>query len=131
MTESTTEETRPIPAPDIPVRGAVAVVGSRSWTDRATLFAVLDRLRPQAVVSGGAVGADALAREWCALRGVPLVEFPPDYATFGMAAPHIRNRRILDAAASVVAFHDGASKGTARMIAEARRRGLPVEVVHG
>lgn len=113
----------------IPPGAVLAVVGSRTWTDRERVFAVLDRLRPGRVVSGGALGADTLAREWAASRSVPLVEFPPDFRAHGIAAPHIRNRAILAESRALVAFHDGVSRGTARMIEGARRLGLPVEVV--
>ena len=46
------------------------------------------------IVSGGARGVDTLAREYAAARGIPLVEFLPQYERYGRAAPLKRNAEI-------------------------------------
>lgn len=112
----------------------VAVIGGRDFVDRAVLERCLDNLwaslgRPRAVVSGGATGADRLAAAYARNRGIPLIEFKPDYAACRTpqerrAAPLLRNARIIKAADVVVAFWDGRSRGTADGLARARRAGL-------
>jgi len=58
--------------------------------------------------------------------------FPAHWDEYGRAAGPIRNRQMLDKgwADAVVAFHLNLdeSKGTADMVREARKRGLPVWV---
>ncbi|AVK77475.1 hypothetical protein pmac_cds_787 [Pandoravirus macleodensis] len=112
----------------------VAVIGGRDFVDRAVLERCLDSLsaslgRPGAIVSGGATGADRLAAAYARNRGIPLVEFKPDYAACRTpqerrTAPLLRNARIIEAADVVVAFWDGRSRGTADGLARARRAGL-------
>jgi len=52
-----------------------------------------------------------------------------DWQQYGRRAGAIRNRRIVAAASRVVAFWDGASKGTSITIDMARELGKPVEVI--
>lgn len=106
-----------------------AVIGSRGCTNRERVFATLDDLMPSAIVTGGAAGADTLAAEWAELNGVPCEVIRPDYNFHGRHAPHVRNREILRRAAGIIAFWDGKSRGTLRMIAGARRGRLNVHVV--
>nr|UDO47046.1 hypothetical protein [Pandoravirus massiliensis] len=112
----------------------VAVIGGRDFADRAVLERCLDDLsaslgRPRAIVSGGATGADNLAAAYACSRGIPLVEFKPDYTACRTPrerriAPLLRNEPIIKAADVVVAFWDGRSRGTADGLARARRAGL-------
>ena len=81
------------------------------------------------IVSGGARGVDTLAREYAAARGIPLVEFLPQYERYGRAAPLKRNAEIAAYADEVLAFWDGRSIGTQSAIAEFRIRGKKVTVV--
>lgn len=109
----------------------LAVVGSRTFADRERLFRLLDRLRPrlECVVTGGARGADALAEEWARERGVPVVVLRADWRRFGRGAGPRRNAEVVAAATAVLAFWDGASRGTADTVRRARAAGVPVHVV--
>ncbi|MDO7874359.1 DUF2493 domain-containing protein [Hymenobacter sp. ASUV-10] len=114
----------------------LAVIGSRHFADYAFLAATLDGLQVagllpviSTIVSGGARGADALAARYARERGLPLVEFTPDYARYGRRAPLVRNQLIVDAAEALVAFHDGLSRGTRHALRQTRRRGLKPIVV--
>ena len=81
------------------------------------------------IISGGARGVDALAREYALAHGIPCTEIHPDYARYGKGAPLRRNKAIIARADLVIAIWDGTSTGTAQTIAECRRLGKPV-IVH-
>lgn len=64
------------------------------------------------IVSGGAKGVDACAREYALANGIKLTEFLPEYEKFGRAAPLKRNDTIVDYSDFVLIFWDGKSRGT-------------------
>ena len=107
----------------------VAIVGSRS-ADASIMPTILKQLPSDTteIVSGGAVGVDALAEEVAHALSLPLRVFEPDYKTFGKTAPLWRNRQIIDYADLVLAFWDGQSRGTAFVVAECVKCGKPVRV---
>lgn len=107
----------------------VLVCGGREYWDERTVFAVLDKLHKQrritVVISGGALGADTVARNWCRRAGLMWMGFPADWKRFGRAAGLIRNSMMLHEGPDiVVAFPGGA--GTADLVGKAKARGLPV-----
>lgn len=111
------------------------VCGGRDFADREFVFSCLDRVdrkrRVMLLVHGGATGADALADEWAAARGVARLPFPvprEEWRALGPKAGPMRNARMLAIAApdGVVAFPGGA--GTADMVERAHRAGVPVWV---
>ena len=59
------------------------VCGGRSFEDRALLYARLDyynaALSITKIIHGGARGADTLAGEWAADRGIAVQVFPADW----------------------------------------------------
>ena len=104
----------------------VAVIGSRSLS-----IPDLGEYLPEGVteiVSGGARGVDTSAREYAQAHQLKLTEFLPEYALFGRSAPIKRNVKIIENADLVLAFWDGKSRGTAFVIAECKKRGIPVKV---
>ncbi len=111
----------------------VLVCGSRDWADVAAIGYRLSILPAGTeVLHGGARGADSIAEEFCipvSRRLVPRC-FQADWATHGKRAGILRNLQMLDERPDlVIAFWDGKSKGTAHTIGEARKRGIPVEVI--
>ena len=84
-----------------------AVIGSRNFTDYKLLESTLESL-PEItqIVSGGAKGADSLAKTYAEQHQLPLVIFKPDWKQYGKGAGIVRNRQIIDAAQMVVAFWD-------------------------
>lgn len=109
----------------------VLVCGGRDYADRAAVFQVLDglhRARPFGlVIHGGARGADALAGEWAAERGVPRLVMKADWKTHGKAAGPIRNQAMLERKPdAVVAFPGGA--GTRDMVRRADKAGVRIFV---
>jgi hypothetical protein len=81
------------------------------------------------VIAGGARGADTLAAQWAADRGIPAEVYMADWQGQGRKAGPIRNQRMLDEGRPdlVAAFPGG--KGTAGMMALARKAGVPVIVL--
>ena len=69
------------------------------------------------IVSGGARGADSLAKMYAEERKYEYHEFPADWNTYGKSAGYIRNRRMHEficqfPSREVLCFWDGQSKGT-------------------
>ena len=105
----------------------LAVIGSRNLTKIR-----LEEHFPVGVseiVSGGARGVDLLAREFARKNHIPLVEFLPQYALYGRAAPLKRNEEIAAYADEAIAFWDGSSKGCAYTVKAFQRLGKRVTVV--
>lgn len=107
----------------------VIVCGGRSYDDRATLFAALDRFHAAhgitCIIQGGASGADRLAYEWAASRMIAVENIPADWKKYGRAAGPIRNRAMLASYPNaVIAFPGG--RGTDDMKRQAREFGVPV-----
>ncbi len=104
----------------------VAVVGSR----RLCVEHLENYLPAETteIISGGACGVDAAAREYALRRGLKLTEFLPEYSRYGRCAPLKRNLQIIERADLVLAFWDGTSKGTKNVIETCRKQGVPVTV---
>lgn len=108
----------------------IAIVGSREFTRLELVgkyVATLDE--GTTVVSGGARGVDRYAVDAAKKRGLKTIVFPADWDTHGKAAGMIRNKQIVDAADKVVAFWDGASRGTMHSVNYAKSKGKPVLVL--
>ena len=105
----------------------IAVIGSRN-------LAVddIDKYIPaecEEIVSGGARGIDKCAEEYAKAKGLTLTVFLPDYERYGRGAPIVRNKQIVDYADSIVAFWDGASRGTKSVIDYCGKTGKDCTVV--
>lgn len=84
---------------------------------------------PAKLIHGGARGADTMAGQWAASNNIEVQVFPANWDRDGRAAGPIRNSQMLAEGKPdvVVAFPGG--KGTADMIAKARRAGVPVREI--
>jgi hypothetical protein len=107
---------------------SLAVVGSRGFKDYDRVCKVLDEYSIGIVVSGGADGADDLAKRYAKERGLVLVELIPDWKRHGRSAGMIRNQDIVKRCDRMVAFWDGKSPGTADAIDKAKKLKKPVQV---
>lgn len=111
----------------------VLVCGSRKFRDRAPVFARLDELHRERgialVIEGGAPGADAIANAWAKSRAVACLSVPADWSMGPKAGP-LRNARMLAEGKPelVLAFPmvGAENKGTANMVGQARKAGVPV-----
>jgi hypothetical protein len=118
----------------------IGVVGSRSFHDYDELKKILDseikhaRLykpdRKVRIVSGGARGADTLARRYAYSReDVEYTEHRPDWKKYGRKAGIVRNFEVIKNSGRIIAFWNGKSKGTKHVITAARQIGKHVKVV--
>lgn len=111
----------------------ILVCGSRSW-DRPDLVGErLARLPAGTIVVHGACpeGADLHAALHCVALGLEQRPYPADWKRFGRSAGHKRNAQMLDENPDVelvLAFWDGASRGTKGMLDLAEKRRIPREV---
>lgn len=106
----------------------LAVVGSRSFSDYEFMKSILAWHDCWQIISGGASGADRLAKRYAAEHGKEYVEFLPQWNRYGRSAGYKRNVQIVNAAEEVVAFHDGKSKGTQHTIDIAEEYNKPIYV---
>ena len=109
----------------------VAIVGSRSFDNYYHLASELDKRKHEIteIVSGGARGADALAKKYAELNGITYTEFPANWEKYGRSAGFRRNRDIVIYSDKTIAFWDGISKGTAHTITLTENLGKKVEII--
>lgn len=108
----------------------VAVVGSRGVSPAH--YDTLCRTLPigvSTIISGGAKGADALAKRYAVENGLFYEEYLPEYERFGRSAPIERNRQIVDRADYVIVMWDGKSHGSAFVVKYCIDSGTPVRVL--
>ena len=102
-----------------------AIIGSRGLT------VDLSKYLPEnitEIISGGARGIDACAREYKIAHNIKLTEFLPEYEKYGRCAPLKRNITIIKNADIVFAFWDGNSRGTKFVIDNCRQMGVKVRI---
>lgn len=78
------------------------------------------------VVCGMAAGADHCGAAWAAENEIPVKPFPAKWQQYGRGAGFIRNAEMADYASAVILVWDGASRGSANMLACAQRSGLRI-----
>lgn len=106
------------------------VCGGRDYTNRDAVFDALDRLHHRfpvsLIIEGGQRGADRHGRDWAIARGIEYETYEADWETYGKRAGPFRNFEMLydGKPDGVVAFPGG--RGTADMIAQAKRAGVKV-----
>lgn len=87
------------------------------------------------IISGTARGADQLGEQYAKSAGYEVSKFPADWDNLGRRAGYVRNVEMAKFAIEnnsvgvLIAFWDGKSKGTKRMIEQATKYGLKVYVV--
>lgn len=112
----------------------VLVCGSRNWEDYPAITERLAELpRGTTIIHGGARGADQMAGRVADRLGFEVVQFLPEWngrSGYNRRAGLERNLVMLDENPDlVIAFWRDGSTGTGHTVAEARKRGIPVEEV--
>ena len=109
----------------------VCVTGGRTFDDANLLNGVLDALHAErgvdCVIHGKAQGADMMADAWARNHGIKVFRRRANWVKYGMAAGPIRNGELLRLGRPdlVLAFPGG--KGTADMMRQADKAGVPVK----
>lgn len=111
----------------------LAIVGGRDFNDwklfRAVITDVIEKPWETTVISGGARGADSMAKDIANNWGLGYIEFSADWDKYGKSAGFIRNRQIVDYCDKLVAFWDGKSKGTKHSIDLAKEQGKLFKII--
>nr|QBK90896.1 MAG: DNA recombination-mediator protein A [Pithovirus LCPAC201] len=109
------------------------VVGGRHFTDYKYMTEKLKLWQKQhgrivKIVSGGAPGADTLAKDYSLeyLKKEPQV-FNAKWGNGGRAGP-IRNKLIVEASQVIIAFPDPESNGTWSTVSIAKKKNVPVYI---
>lgn len=118
----------------------VGVVGSRNFTDslkfEANLTQILnDKGIPISkeclkIVSGGAKGADTLARCFAQKHGLEITEYKNDFAKYGVRGYFERNKQIVEDSDFIIAFWDGESRGTLNTLEQCKKIGKESVVIY-
>lgn len=106
----------------------IAFTGHR---DKIANPADLDGIPTSALwVHGGAVGFDSQVEQYAKEHGIRTQVIKPDYSRWGMSAPLVRNRQIVNGADYLYACYDGREHGgTIFTIRLARQLGIPVHII--
>lgn len=113
------------------------IVGSRSYSDYSEFKRIVDYLLSNKeniiIVSGGANGADSLAKLYATEKGYEFLEFPADWNTYGKRAGYIRNEQMHQYISQhtqrgCIAFWDGQSTGTTHNFSLAKTYKNPIRV---
>lgn len=109
----------------------VLVCGSRHFNDYKLLEKTLDGFDITEIIEGEARGADSLARDYAFKRDILLRAYPADWERYNKVAGPIRNKQMLVEGQPelVIAFRGENSRGTQNMIDQAKKAGIPVEIV--
>ena len=115
------------------------VVGTRTFNDYELMKQKLDHMLKNhrdsaAIVSGGARGADSLAKRYAEEHSYPYYEFPADWDGLGKRAGYVRNAEMHEFIShfpkrGAVAFWDGKSRGTAHNFELAEKYGTRIVTV--
>lgn len=108
----------------------VAIVGSRHFSQPARVTEYVKSLLAGAsVITGSASGVDAAVARAAREKGIPIQVMAASFEELADAAKAAaRNQRLVDACDVLVAFWDGASKGTRTTIERALDAGKEVHV---
>jgi len=108
----------------------VAIVGSRHFADSDRVTDYVKGLpASSSIITGSASGVDAAATKAARARGLPVQVLPASFDEVADPSKSAaRNQRLVDACDVLVAFWDGASKGTRTTVERALDAGKEVHV---
>lgn len=106
----------------------VAIIGSRTFKNYEFMKESLKAFAIGEIISGGAKGADSLARRYAEEKNITITEFIPEWDKYGKSAGFKRNKLIIEQSDAIIAFWDGQSAGTAHSIRLAKEAGKNVYI---
>lgn len=113
----------------------IVIGGSRDYRDYDRFCALIDECLEKLnikdeiqILSGHCSGTDALAERYAAQRGFRLEIYPAQWERYGRAAGPKRNEQMVLQSSLVIAFWNGASKGTKHLLDCAARFCKPVYI---
>ena len=108
----------------------VAIVGSRHFPEPERVAEYIRSLPTRAsIITGSASGVDAAATRAARDKGIPVQVIPASFEEVADASKSAaRNQRLVDACDVLVAFWDGASRGTRTTVERALDSGKEVHV---
>jgi predicted Rossmann fold nucleotide-binding protein DprA/Smf involved in DNA uptake len=111
----------------------VAIVGSRHFSKPARVTEYVNSLPAKdSIITGSASGVDAEATKAARAKGMAVQVIPASFEELSDASKSVaRNQRLIDACDVLVAFWDGASKGTRATVERALDSGKEVHVFIG
>ena len=108
----------------------VAIVGSRGFPDEQLVRETVRALPSDTIlVSGGALGPDTWSEEEARAIGLKVHVIEAEWDRLGRVAGFRRNTLIAKYADELIAFWDGASFGTADVVAKTRALHKEVRVI--
>ena len=113
---------------------SLGIVGSRNFNDY-NLFKILideyieDNGKPSKIISGGASGADSLAKRYAIENNIDLIEYKPDWSLGKKAGP-IRNSKIVENCDCIIAFPSRSGRGTQDTINKSQNKNIPVKIIY-
>lgn len=107
----------------------IGIVGSRTFEDYSLFCKVMNDLNCDTIISGGARGADSLAKRYAKEKEINYVEYPAEWDKYGKSAGYKRNKLIVNDSDKLVAFWDRISKGTKHSIDLAKLKGIEVIII--
>jgi hypothetical protein len=115
----------------------LAIVGSRSFKDydkfKSEIKSFISRRSSNditTIISGGAYGADSLAKRYAKENKIDYVEFPALWDKFGKRAGYLRNIDIIKNCDWCIAFWDGKSPGTQHSINLCNDYNKPLDIIY-
>lgn len=100
----------------------IGITGARKTSLRYEQFTkILDRYRITSIVHGGAQGVDEFAQRYAEEHDIPVLVIKPEYSRYGIYAPLLRNKTIVEKSDLLLAFPSEHSRGTLYTINYAKR----------
>lgn len=96
----------------------VGIVGSRNYNDYTEFSEKIkeweetNNIEIDTIISGGASGADNLAKKFAIMNNKKYIEFKADWSKYGKKAGPIRNSFIVEKSDEIIAFPSKNSIGT-------------------
>lgn len=104
----------------------IAVTGGRNFKDAELVDWMLSQYKITAIAHGGCRGLDAIVAKWASDKGIPTLEYKPDWDRHGAMAGPIRNRKMLLESKPKLLIRFTGGSGTANCAETAKMLGIPV-----